>query len=144
MKTLKYILSVIAILSVVSVSAATFGTPYRPQQRKVSYSTVQVGMPQATMSSTSTMMYSGSSLPLAAATGVTTSYDTNPSKAPGRPRRVGENDGFEEDEEDPDVPVNPFPVGDAVLPMMLLVAAYGAFLALRRRKQKKEISELAN
>lgn len=143
MKTLKYILSVIAILSVVSVSAATFGTPYRPQQRKASYSAVQVGMPQATMSSTSTMMYSGSSLPLAAATGVTTSYDTNPSKAPGRPRRVGEDDGFE-GEDDPDVPVNPFPVGDAVLPMMLLVAAYGAFLALRRRKQKKEISELAN
>lgn len=136
MKTLKYILSVIAILSVVSVSAATFGTPYRPQQRKASYSAVQVGMPQATMSSTSTMMYSGSALPLAAATGVTTSANYNPAQAPGtRPRRVGE-EGFE-DEEDPDVPVNPFPVGDAVLPMMLLVAAYGAFLALRRRKQIK-------
>ena len=143
MKTLKYILSVIAILSVVSVSAATFGTPYRPQQRKASYSAVQVGMPQATMSSTSTMMYSGSSLPLAAATGVTTSANYNPAQAPGtRPRRVGEEEGFE-DEGDPDVPVNPFPVGDAVLPMMLLVAAYGAFLALHRRKQKKEISELA-
>ena len=144
MKTLKYILSVIAILSVVSVSAATFGTPYRPQQRKASYSAVQVGMPQATMSSTSTMMYSGSSLPMAAATGITTSANYNPAQAPGtRPRRVGENDEFE-DETDPDVPVNPFPVGDAILPMMLLVAAYGAFLALRRRKQKKEISELAN
>ena len=144
MKTLRYILSVIAILSVVSVSAATFGTPYRPQQRKASYSAVQVGMPQATMGSTSTMMYSGSSLPMAAATGVTTSANYKPAQAPGtRPRRVGEDDGFE-DEKDPDVPVNPFPIGDAVLPMMLLIAAYAAFLTLRRRKQKKEISELAN
>ena len=138
MKTLKYIMSVIAILSVVSVSAATFGTPYRPQQRKASYSAVQVGMPQATMSSTSTMMYSGSSLPMAAATGITTSANYNPAQAPGtRPRRVGENDGFDEEDDDPDVPVNPFPVGDAVLPMMLLIAAYAAFLALRRRKQIK-------
>lgn len=90
-------------------------------------------MPIATMSPmNSTVMQSGSSLPLAAATGVTTSYDSNPSKAPSRPRRVGENDEFEE-EDDPDVPVNPYPIGDGLLVMMLLAGAYLIWRAMRRR-----------
>lgn len=138
MKTLRYIW-IIAMLSVLcgGVQAVTYGKPYKPQyQNRAAYFHAQsrTDMPIATMGSvSSSTMYSGSSLPLAAATGVTTADDTNPSKAPGRPRRVGEDDGFEE-EDDPDVPVNPFPLGDGILPMMLMAMLFAGFVALRRRK----------
>lgn len=136
MKTLRYLLSLVAILSVMGVSAATYGTSHQPRYRRVIIHQVEArsDMPEAMMSPmNSAVMQSGTTLPFAAATGVTTANDNNPSKAPGRPRRVGENEEFEE-EEDPDTPANPFPIGDAVLPLMLMAVAFGQFVYRRRRK----------
>lgn len=137
MKAMRYIVSLVAILSVMGVSAATYGTSHQPRYHRVIFHQVeaQADMPIATMNPmNSAVMQSGTMLPFAAVTGVTTANDNNPSHAPGRPRRVGENDGFDEEDDDPDVPVNPYPIGDAVLPLMLMAVAFGLFV-YRRRKQ---------
>lgn len=137
MKAMRYILSLVAILSVMGVSAASYGTSHQPRHRRVVYHQVEArsDMPEAMMSPMySTAMQSGTTLPFAAATGVTTANDNNPSHAPGRPRRVGENGGFDEEDEEPDVPVNPYPLGDGILPLMLMAVAFGLFVYRRRRK----------
>ncbi len=137
MKQLRYILIVIGVLSVVAVSAATFGAPYTPNH--VSYQPMQsqgVQMPTAAMRSTSAMRYSGSALPMAAATGVSTTCNNQ-----GGPRRAKK--------EDPDPfggqtiggttnPLEPgSPIGDAVLPLMLMLGAYGVLVYFRRKKALK-------
>lgn len=93
-------------------------------------------MPTATMRSTSAMRYSGSALPLAAATGVSTTCNNQ-----GGPRRAKK--------EDPDPfggqtiggttnPLEPgSPIGDAVLPLMLMLGAYGVLVYFRRKKALK-------
>ena len=133
MKALRYILSLITILSVVSVAAATFGKPYQPQGHGVQYASSDSQMPTLPMSSTgSAMMKSGSALPMAAVSGTTTADDNAPARS-SRPRRVGEDEGFEGGEE-PDVPANPFPLGDAMLPMILCAAVFCGAVAIRRKR----------
>ena len=120
MKALRYLLIAVAILSIVSVHAQDAIQNWGK-------------LPETEMHSTSAMVGSGSTLPSAAITGVSTTY--SPANASSRPRRIGENDGFEE-EEDPDKPGEPFPLGDVVWPLMLCA---GAFLIIRiaRRKRAK-------
>lgn len=134
--TLRYLLSLIAILSVVSVSAATFGTTYQTQRRGIQYAQLNTPMPTLAMSSTgSVMMQSGSTLPMAAVSGTTTTEQT----APNRHRAK---------KEDPD-PSNPFggqtiggvdnpnepgtPIGDAAVPMMLMALAWVMVRMIRRK-----------
>lgn len=85
-----------------------------------------VGAPTTGFRSTSTMSASGTSLPNAAATGVViTSGETDSTDAPAGPRRVR-----------PDTPPeDPFqdPLGDVLLPLLLLVAGYGLFVARKRK-----------
>ena len=137
MKQLRYILIVIGVLSVVAVSAATFGAPYTPNN--VSYQPMQSqGMqaPTAQMRSTSAMSYSGSALPMAAATGVSTTYDS-PARVSGRPRRaVDEDDKDVPKPNDNEIP-DPTPIGDAVLPLMLLIGGYGMLVYFRRKRIAK-------
>jgi hypothetical protein len=134
MKALRYILSLIAILSVVSVAAATFGKPYQPQGHGVQYASSYTQMPTLPMSSTgSAMMKSGSALPMAAVSGTTTADDCAPARS-SRPRRVGEDDGFDNNDDDPDTPANPFPLGDAMLPMLLCAAVFCGAIAIRRKR----------
>ena len=133
MKALRYILSLITILSVVSVAAATFGKPYQPQGHGAQYASSYTQMPTLPMSSTgSAMMKSGSALPMAAVSGTTTADDNAPARS-SRPRRVGEDEGFEGGDE-PDVPANPFPLGDAMLPMILCAAVFCGAVAIRRKR----------
>lgn len=134
MKTLRYVLTVIGILSVMSVTAATYGTMHQPQKRGNQYAQINNQMPTATMSSTgSTMMNSGSTLPMAAASGTTTANDYAPSGA-HRPKRSVDSDDEEitppEDNGEPD----PTPVGDAVLPLLLCALAFCGVVYLRKRK----------
>lgn len=131
MKTMRYILSLIAVLSVLGVSAATFGTPYQaPKHRPVYITQTGTPMPTATMSSMdAAMMSSGSTLPMAAVSGTTTANDYSPAG----PHRAKKDDY--EDEEDPNVPVNPFPLGDAALPLILLACVYMCARAFLRRKR---------
>jgi hypothetical protein len=89
-------------------------------------------MPEAHMYSTSTMVGSGTSLPQAAVTGTSTTYDQ--SHTPSGPRRIideedekdKENDGWK----DPGLPI-----GDALLPLLLLAAGYAIYLRRKNRVQ---------
>ena len=81
--------------------------------------------------STSAMPRTGSSLPQAAVTGVTTTCD-NYFVAPAGPKRVRPGDNF-----DP----HPNPIGDALLPLLLLVAVYVVFDMRKRRNQLDKQTE---
>ena len=128
MKTLRYMLIVAALLSVMSVSAHMFDKQWGQK-------------PVIEMRSTSAMAYSGSTLPMAAATGVTMVSGSVPSAnapasyRPGHIRRIGEDEGWGDDGEDTKLPGEPMPVGDVFFPLMCLVLAYGAYLKCRKKKE---------
>ena len=121
-------LIVAALLSVMSVSAHMFDKQWGQK-------------PVIEMRSTSAMAYSGSTLPMAAATGVTMVSGSVPSAnapasyRPGHIRRIGEDEGWGDDGEDTKLPGEPMPVGDVFFPLMCLVLAYGAYLKCRKKKE---------
>jgi len=134
MKALRYLLMMVAVLSVLGLSAQTpkYGRTYNPQHKHAVYTSVQAQMPQATMSSTSTMMSSGSTLPQAAVTGTVTSYDNPVDRYSNRRRAKMDDDEWEEDP-DPETPTEPAPIGDGLWALMLLAGAYLILRATRRR-----------
>ena len=121
MKTLRYLLMVMAMVSVLGVYAQ--GTAQ---------------FPEATMQSTSTMVGTGSTLPQAAVTGTTVAGETPAAYAPaghaGHIRKIGggNTEGGPEDREDPYAD----PLGDAALPLALLACAYLIVRVARRRALK--------
>ncbi len=124
MKALRYLLIVMGLMSVLSISAQALA-----QQ------------PQAQMHTTSIMAGSGSTLPSAAAQGtyvtgttIGTYTPANATNGPARAKMVGEDEGWEEGDPDPDNPGNPFPLGDAGWPLLMLAAAY-ALLRVYMRKR---------
>ena len=134
-KTLRYLLSMIAVVSVLGVSAQTprYGTLYKGQGYAHVYASAQFvsDMPTATMGSTNSgYMQTGSTLPSAALTGVVTTYDS-PAYSPSRPRR-----GSEDGDTPPVDPHGPSedPIGDAAVPLMLLAMAYMAVRIMRKRR----------
>ena len=137
-KTLRYLLMTIAILGVLSVKAQThqYGATHYSNHEQAIYTGVQVNpqMPTATMGYTnSDYMTSGSTLPQAAVTGVTTADGQESSGRNGHIRR-GLGDG-DDDVTIPDDNANPdaTPIGDAAIPLMLLTCAY---LIIRVRRAK--------
>jgi len=86
--------------------------------------------------STSTMQGTGSSYaPQISAVGATTATEMatttetySPAKAPGGPRKTME-DMTDVGYQDPGSPI-----GDAVLPLMLMALAFGGYIAIKRRK----------
>ena len=136
MKTLRYLLIVIGVLSVVSVSAATFGTTYQRQYnrqtRGIRYENTCTQMPTLSMSTmNASMMKSGSALPMAAVSGTTMANDN----APGGPKRAKKDvggGGSTDDDEDPDGPGEPMPIDDARWPLLLLACAYIGWRARTR------------
>ena len=135
-KTLRYLLIAVTVLSVLSLSAQTHQYTATHSQEQTTY-TMQVNpqMPAATMDYRhSDYMTSGSTLPQAAVDGPTTTYDEgNNSPHKGHMRRVGDDDGFE-DEDDPDNPGEPFPIGDAGWTLLALAAAYAVLRVYRRKR----------
>ena len=102
MKAMKFILIVLGLASVLSLSAQVFAE-----------------QPTVQMHSTSAMMGSGSELPQAAVTGTYTTYSSGPSYAPRGPQRGADNgDGAPEDPPGP----NEYPLGDTPWLLMLLLA----------------------
>lgn len=89
--------------------------------------------------STSAMQTSGSNYtPQVNAVGATTAPSVatttenyTPAKAPSGPRRIGNFDDVPEGGEQE----NSYPVGDAMLPLMLMAVAFGGVIALRRRRE---------
>lgn len=110
MKTLRYLLMSLAIVSVLSISAQEPAQDWGKQ-------------PEATMHSTSVMVGSGSTLPSAASSGAVVTGEQpgtySPAFASSRPRRA-----LDGDDEDKPKPGQPFPIGDAALPLALLALVF--------------------
>jgi len=109
MKTLRYLLIAVAMVSVLGIYAQSFAQKPEPK-----------------MQSTSGMMYSGSNLPQAAATGATLAEEprVQSSGRPGHIRR-DENPFGDQTIENTDNPNEPgTPLGDVFWPLMLLACAY--------------------
>ncbi len=85
--------------------------------------------------STSVMQGSGSSLPNSAVIGASTAGDCPAAYAPGRSLRRDVGGGTAADDEDPDAPNEPYPVGDGMWVMLLLALGYGAYKTRMRRKE---------
>lgn len=120
MKAIKQLLIAIGLISVLTISAQTITEYPAPQ-----------------MHSTSTMVGSGSTLPNAASSGFISADDnlnsSSNNNTPSGPRRAKE----EGDDTPPD-PNGPMenPLGDAILPLLLLAAGYVFFIARRRALKK--------
>jgi hypothetical protein len=117
MKTMKQLLIVIGLVSLLNLLAQDI------------YAT-----PEAHMYSTSTMVGSGTSLPQAAVTGTHTTYDESDNSAFSGPKRIIA-DGDEEDKENDGWKDPGLPIGDTILPLLLLAAAYGIYLRRKNRVQ---------
>ncbi len=107
MKAMKQLLIVIGLVSVLTVSAQTF-----------------VEQPCAQMRSTSAMIGYEGTIPSAAVSGTYTTYDSdNPAPPTNGPKKSRPGD-WEDPYKDP--------IGDAILPLALLAAAYVLFLARKK------------
>ena len=98
-------------------------------------------MPEAKMHSTSAMLGSGSSLPQAAISGAYTTYDSNSPYGPRTSSQGPKKAAAKEDDEEDTPPADPNgpmedPLGDAVLPLLLLAAGYCLFIVRKRRALK--------
>ena len=126
MKTLRYMLIVTALLSVMSVSAHMFDKQWGQK-------------PVIEMRSTSAMAYSGSTLPQAAATGVilATVADVETSTRPYHPGHIRRGIDDDDKEEKPEGWVDPYkdPLGDVLWPLMLMALAYVVYLKSRKKKE---------
>ena len=126
MKTLRYMLIVVALLSVMSASAHMFDKQWGQK-------------PVMEMRSTSAMAYSGSTLPQAAATGVTlaTIADVETSTRPYHPGHVRTGLGGGGEGGEPGDRPEPWkdPIGDALWPLMLMALAYVVYLKSRKKKE---------
>lgn len=126
MKAMKQILIVIGLVSVLTLSAQTFAEH-----------------PSATMRSTSVMQGVSSTLPQAAINGTYTTYDSNNpygTTSSRGPKKAAAKEDDEEKDTPPADPPGPYenPIGDAVLPLLLLAAGYAIYL---RRKNSVRIPE---
>lgn len=94
------------------------------------YQTMSTAMPSASFRSTSTMTASGStyaSQPMLGADGMASIGETyTSSPAPGGPRKIVTpgNSGTQQ------------PIGDALIPLLLMVMVYATSVLLRRRKSR--------
>lgn len=128
MKALRYLL----IVAMVSVASMVFATAQSLAQK-----------PEAQMTSTSGMVYSGSTLPSAAADGAVVTGSKLGTYSPadastGGPHKAAKGlggGGGGESGEPGDRP-EPYedPLGDAALPLMLLALVYVCVRAFRRRR----------
>lgn len=140
MKTMKYILLIICVNIATSVLAIDYKL-YQTSSFKSTSSTkfytgniaeatirssAVANVPAAEFRSTSTMPSVGSTLSTASSVGVVIDEGGNTKMTSG-PKRVGPNQK----------PADPFlPLGDAVLPLLLLAAGYVFFIARRRALKK--------
>ena len=124
MKAMKQLLIVIGLISVLTISAQTITEYPAPQ-----------------MHSTSTMVGSGSTLPNAASSGFISADDnlnSSSNNTPRGPRRAKEED--DTPPADPNGP-NENPLGDAVIPLLLLAVGYSIYL---RRKNSVRTPDAGN
>ena len=120
MKALRYLLMVVAMVSVLSVKAQ---------------STAQ--LPEVQMQWTSGMVGSGSALPQAAATGAVLTGETPGTySAAGHHGHIRRGIDGDDNNDKPSGWDDPYkdPIGDAVWPLLVLAAAYALLRAYRRKR----------
>ena len=140
MKGLNLIIGKIALIGLLAVlpiamSAVEFKNTYRPIGYDQQRARVYTEAPATVFQSTSTLAASGSAwsaTPMLGEDGM--AY--NPSVNPSGPRKMR----MEDDEDEPAVietPTGKQPIGDAVLPLMIMALAFCGVVYLRRRKALK-------
>lgn len=132
MKTLRYLLVAIVVM----LTALPAGAQYSKVNSVAGCTTFGQTERQFQFNSTSSMLTQDTNLGLAEGGAFTTGISTGAPLTITRPRRVGENDGFE-DEDEPESPGEPNPIGDGVWALLLLAAGYVIYRmrALRARKE---------
>lgn len=149
MKTMKYILLIICVVCASTMMAVDYRlhqcSSFKSTSSTQFYSGSGVGVtlastkvatvPTVEFYSTSAMPSTSSSLSQAAVSGVITTDESDNSTITG-PRRIGGgNSGGGDGPTNPDDPWKT-PLGDAVLPLLLLAAGYVFFVARKRRAMK--------
>ena len=132
-KVKDYRLSVIILLAMMPImmSAVEYKNMYQSVEGRMQPAAqLQTTVPSANFQSTSTLTGSGSALsatPMLGEDGTVTYEGANysPAKAPGGPLRDISN------------PTKPTPIGDAVLPLLLMSLAFGMFVYFRRKQTLK-------
>lgn len=125
MKTLRYLL----VISTLTIAVVAFGqAQFKTSENKTAFEH-QVGKAHFEFYSTSTMMESGSRLPLAARNGLTiganTPDDNTPSGGVSGPRRAKMDDFDDDDISGTGKPQEPgSPVGEGMWVMMMLAMGY--------------------
>jgi len=126
MKELRYLLIAMVVVLTSVTAQANF--------------TAQAESPEYQFHTTSAMAGSGTTLPNSAVTGTTTTADM-PAYVSGRNLRrgVGDDDGFEEGENEPQPMEEPQPIGEGTWAMLLMAIAYGAYVTYRKQKMQAVI-----
>lgn len=136
MKGLNLIIGKIALIGLlavlpIAISAVEFKNTYRPVEYDQQRARVYTEAPAAVFQTTSTLAGSGSAYsatPMLGEDGMAT-YDGAENAqaiAPSGPRKVGGQT------------IQGTPIGDAVLPLMLLALAYAGYKVLARRKKSAQ------
>lgn len=131
MKTLRYLL----IAIVVMLTALPAGAQYSKVNSVAGCTTFGQTERQYQFYSTSAILTADTKLGLSEGGAFTTGISTGKPLSFTGPRRVGENEGFE-DEKEPELPGEPNPIGDGVWAMLLMAAGY---LIYRVRTRKREV-----
>lgn len=119
-------LYIIALMSI--ISSATFAVDFAPNQEWQSTSVMQTSgstySPQVTEVGSSTI-----------ASVATTTETYSPNKAPGGPRRIESQSG--RDPGDATTGSDLSPLGDGLLPLLMMAATFCGVIAFRRRRTAK-------
>ena len=115
---------------IVILMAAAFALPAMAQWHATDKRDRSTDSPSAVFQSTSTMQTSGSAYSSSPTLNADGTAEPAAATAPGRPGNP------KTALPPPPTEGDPTPVGDAVLPMMLLAMAYAAYATLRRRRKQ--------
>ena len=133
MKTLRYLLIAIVVMMI----ALPAGAQYSKVNSVAGCTTFGQTERQYQFHSTSAILMADTQLGLAEGGAFTTGISTGKPLSFTGPRRVGEDEGFEEeDEKEPASPGEPFPIGDGVWALLLMAAGY---LIHRVRTRRREV-----
>ena len=133
MKALRYLLVAIVVMMI----ALPAGAQYSKVNSVTGCTTFGQTERQYQFHSTSAILMADTQLGLAEGGAFTTGISTGKPLSFTGPRRVGEDDGFEDEGDDSgNLPGEPFPIGDGLCVLLLMAAGY---LIYRVRTRKREV-----
>ena len=135
---MKKFTTILFVLAALSVSAQNYGNPYKPVTNRNGMPQVEATAPASSFQSTSAMTGSGSSYSANPTlnTDGTASYNGAYCPTSQGPKRAKKGDDDFEDEGFGDNLTDPGkdPLGDAVLPLLLMALAFCGYVYFRKRK----------